>query len=138
MIKTSYSKFNIGIIGLISLNNINGEINMFKINLSLIIIPLFLLSTIAYSSSEQSTMSNKTEMTTQYMSDAEITTKVKSELFASKDIKSLSISVVTTKGIVTLSGNVENTMQKKKAMKIASHVKGVKSVKDELVVTTKQ
>jgi len=52
----------------------------------------------------------------------------------SKDIKSLDISVDTNKGIVTLSGKVETKMQKAKAIRITSRVKGVKKVKDELTI----
>lgn len=84
------------------------------------------------------THTTKSESTKEYMSDAAITTKVKSKLLATKDIKSLSISVTTNEGIVTLTGNVKTNMQKTKAVKVASKVKGVKSVKDELVVTGKE
>ena len=108
---------------------------MFKAKFLLVMLPAFLISGIAFSTpTTTSNTASQSETTGQYVKDTAITTKVKSELMTSKDIKSLSISVVTDKGIVTLSGNVENAMQKKKAVKIAMHVKGVKSVKDELVV----
>ena len=114
---------------------------MFKGRILLSILPIFLVSGMAWSNTDTSTNASTTakqsETTGQFVSDTAITTKVKSELMTSKDIKSLSISVATDKGIVTLSGDVKNALQKKTAVKIAAHVKGVKSVKDELIVNSK-
>jgi hyperosmotically inducible protein len=108
---------------------------MFKSKILLCVLPIVFASGMAFSmSNEADTTTTKSETTGQYISDTTITTKVKSALLASKDVNSLSISVKTEKGVVTLTGNVENVMQKRKVMKIASHVKGVKSVKDELVI----
>lgn len=60
--------------------------------------------------------------------DAWITTKVKSELAATKGIHSTNIEVHTTDGVVTLSGTVGSNQERTKAEHVASKVKGVKKV----------
>jgi len=74
------------------------------------------------------------EKADQYSSDAAITTKVKAELLTEKGVPSSSISVETYKGTVQLSGFVENAEQVKKAGVVAAKVKGVKVVKNNLIV----
>jgi len=106
---------------------------MFKSKWLALFLSAFLISSLAWATSG----ANMTETPGQFLGDTAITTAVKSELLANQDIKSLSISVATDKGVVTLTGTVNNDTQKKEAISIASHVNGVKSVKDELVVGTK-
>jgi hyperosmotically inducible protein len=60
--------------------------------------------------------------------DAWITTKVKSEFGTAKGIKATDISVSTSDGVVTLTGNVATTKEKLHAEQVARHVKGVRSV----------
>ncbi|MEP6938737.1 MAG: BON domain-containing protein [Rudaea sp.] len=60
--------------------------------------------------------------------DTWITTKVKSELMATKGIPSTEISVTTTNGNVTLSGVVETKAQVQKAIAVTQTVKGVHNV----------
>jgi hyperosmotically inducible periplasmic protein len=67
-------------------------------------------------------------------SDSWITTKAKSQLLAEESLKSLKISVETHKGIVILSGFVSDVSMKNKAEEVVSHIKGVKSVKNSIVV----
>jgi hyperosmotically inducible periplasmic protein len=70
--------------------------------------------------------------TGQYIKASTITADVKAHLLADPDVKSLHISVVTTKaGVVHLSGYVQTDDQKQKAVTIASQVDGVKSVDDK-------
>jgi osmotically-inducible protein OsmY len=66
--------------------------------------------------------------------DATITTKVKSAVFAEPGLKSLQIGVDTKDGVVTLSGAVDTPDMKNRAMQIAQHVDGVKSVVDNLAI----
>ena len=69
--------------------------------------------------------------------DAWITTKVKSEFGTKKGIKGSDISVETNDGVVTLTGTVATNVEKTKAKRVASKVKGVKSVNDTgLTVST--
>ena len=70
----------------------------------------------------------------EYVDDSVITTKVKSLLAADDFLKSFEISVETYKGIVQLSGFVDSQKAIDKAGEIASGVKGVKSVKNNLNV----
>ncbi len=76
----------------------------------------------------------KQEGTGAYVDDSVITTKVKSLLAADDFLKSFEISVETYKGIVQLSGFVDSPTAVDKAGEIASGVKGVKSVKNNLNV----
>jgi osmotically-inducible protein OsmY len=69
----------------------------------------------------------------QYASDAEITTKVKSQMLTEKDVKSFDISVETFNGVVQLSGFVNSQMQIDKAVQVATAVTGVKRVQNDLI-----
>ena len=74
------------------------------------------------------------ESTGEYIDDSVITTKVKSLLAADDFLKSFQISVETFKGTVQLSGFVGSQQAVDKAGEIARSVKGVKSVKNDLIV----
>jgi osmotically-inducible protein OsmY len=76
----------------------------------------------------------KQESTGEYVDDSVITTKVKSLLAADDFLKSFHISVETNKGTVQLSGFVASQKAVDKAGEIARSVKGVTSVKNDLVV----
>ena len=77
---------------------------------------------------------SKQEGAGEYVDDSVITTKVKSLLGADDFLKSFEISVETYKGTVQLSGFVDSQKAIDKAGEIASGVKGVKSVKNNLNV----
>ena len=74
------------------------------------------------------------ESTGEYVDDSVITTKVKSLLANDDFLKSFQISVETYKGTVQLSGFVDSQKAIDKAGEIASSVKGIKSVKNNLEV----
>ena len=74
------------------------------------------------------------ESTGQYVDDSVITTKVKSLLAEDNFLKSFQISVETYKGEVQLSGFVNSQNAVNKAGEITRSVKGVKSVKNNLIV----
>ena len=76
----------------------------------------------------------KKESTGEYVDDSVITTKVKSLLAEDDFLKSFQIGVETYKGIVQLSGFVNSRQAVDKAGQIASSVKGVESVKNDLIV----
>lgn len=80
------------------------------------------------------TATHKQESTGQLIDSSAITTKVKAELLADPDVKSLPIKVKTYKSTVQLSGFVDSMQQKQRAVAIASNVPGVRSVQDSLVV----
>lgn len=62
------------------------------------------------------------------VSDAWITTKVKSELATTKGVKSMDVTVRTTNGVVTLTGVLATKTDVRKAIAAAKSVKGVKDV----------
>ena len=74
------------------------------------------------------------ESTGEYVDDSVITTKVKSLLAADDFLKSFQISVETYQGTVQLSGFVNSQQAVDKAGEITRNVKGVNSVKNNLIV----
>jgi hyperosmotically inducible protein len=74
------------------------------------------------------------ESTGEYVDDSVITTKVKALLAEDNFLKSFQISVETEKGTVQLSGSVDSQNAVDKAGEIARSVKGVKSVKNNLIL----
>jgi osmotically-inducible protein OsmY len=70
----------------------------------------------------------------EYVDDSVITTKVKSLLAADDFLKSFEISVESFKGTVQLSGFVNSKQAVDKADQITRSVKGVESVKNNLIV----
>jgi osmotically-inducible protein OsmY len=72
------------------------------------------------------------EKTGTYVDDSSITTKVKSDLLATKDISSTHISVNTTNGVVTLTGTAASAKESDKAAEVARGVSGVKAVKNDI------
>ena len=74
----------------------------------------------------------------EYVDDSVITTKVKSLLAEDDFLKSFQISVETYQGNVQLSGFVNSQKAVDKAGQIVSSVKGVKSIKNNLIVKTKE
>lgn len=64
----------------------------------------------------------------QPVTDTWITTKVKSELATTSDVKSMNVDVKTVNGVVTLTGTLANELAVEKAISAAKSVKGVKSV----------
>jgi len=74
------------------------------------------------------------ESTGEFVDDSVITTKVKSLLAADDFLKSFKISVETRKGMVQLSGFVSSQQAVDKAGEITRSVKGVGSVRNDLIV----
>jgi len=77
---------------------------------------------------------SKQESAGEYVDDSVITTKVKSLLAGNNFLKSFRISVETYKGSVQLSGFVNYQQAVDKAGQITRSVKGVTSVKNDLIV----
>ena len=74
------------------------------------------------------------ESTGEYVDDSTITTKVKALLAEDNFLKSFQIGVETYKGTVQLSGFVNSQNAVDKAGEITRSVKGVTSVKNNLIV----
>jgi osmotically-inducible protein OsmY len=69
-----------------------------------------------------------------YIDDTAITTSVKARFVDNKDVDASAISVETLNGTVLLSGFAKNATEKVRAEEITRAVKGVKSVKNEIVL----
>jgi osmotically-inducible protein OsmY len=74
----------------------------------------------------------KQEGTGEYIDDSLITTKVKTAILSEPSLKVSEINVETFKGVVQLSGFVRDAADIPKAAQVASDVKGVKSVKNDV------
>lgn len=74
------------------------------------------------------------EGTGEYVDDSVITTKVKAAIFNEPSLKSAEINVETFKGVVQLSGFVSSNANIDKAVAIARHVNGVRSVKNHMAL----
>ena len=80
------------------------------------------------------TSTSKKESAGAYVDDAVITTKVKAAVLEEPSLKSAEINVETSKGRVQLTGFVRSRADIKKAVAIAKGVKGVKSVKNDMIL----
>lgn len=69
-----------------------------------------------------------------YIDDTAITSSIKARFVDNKDVSAASISVETLNGTVLLSGFAKSSTEKSTAETIARNVKGVKSVRNEIVV----
>jgi len=69
-----------------------------------------------------------------YIDDTAITTSVKTKFVEDKTVDAGAISVETLNGTVMLSGFAKSSAEKSQAEKLARTAKGVKSVKNDLVV----
>jgi osmotically-inducible protein OsmY len=75
-----------------------------------------------------------TKSTGQVVDDNAIAAKVKSGLIADPQVKGMSVNVDVFKGVVQLSGFVDNPATAQKAVSIARSVEGVKEVRNNLTV----
>jgi hyperosmotically inducible periplasmic protein len=76
----------------------------------------------------------KQESTGEFVDDTIITTKVKTALIDDREVRARNISVATFKGVVHLSGTTADAHESWKAAQIARNVKGVKAVRNDIVV----
>lgn len=70
----------------------------------------------------------------EYVDDVTITNTIRAEILQEPNLKIMQINVETMKGVVQLSGFVDSQQNKNKAVGIARQVRGVTSVKDDLMV----
>ena len=70
------------------------------------------------------------------LDDTRITTEVKIDLAAAKDLRSGQIHVTTTAGVVTLRGTVHDSAVASRAEAIARNASGVRGVKNDLRVSS--
>lgn len=77
---------------------------------------------------------SKRESVGEYVDDTVITTRVKAAIFNEPSLKSAQINVETYKGTVQLSGFVSSRDNINRAVAVARGVKGVTSVKNDMVL----
>ncbi|HEY3158572.1 MAG TPA: BON domain-containing protein [Vicinamibacterales bacterium] len=74
------------------------------------------------------------DKTGEVLTDAAVTSEVKTKFLAEPGVSGLNINVDTTNGVVTLTGMVKSQAEANKAMTIARNSKGVKRVVNHLKV----
>ncbi len=80
------------------------------------------------------TSSRTSESTGEYIDDSVISNKVRGEIVGDKDLSIFQIDVEAYKGVVQLSGFVNSQAAKNRAGTVAAGVKGVKQVRNNLIV----
>lgn len=70
----------------------------------------------------------------EYGSDTAITSDIKAKYAADRDVAATSIRVETLNGVVQLSGFAKSQAEKEKAADIARQARGVKSIRNDIVV----
>ncbi|MHB8454955.1 MAG: BON domain-containing protein [Acidiferrobacterales bacterium] len=79
-----------------------------------------------------------TDTTGQYLDDAGITAKVKAAFADDKWVKGRDISVRTDHGVVDLTGSVNSKRESARATKLATNVKYVRAVHNNLKIARRQ
>ena len=75
-----------------------------------------------------------TDTTGEYLDDTTITTKVKASFAKDKWVQGRDISVRTDHGVVDLTGTVESTKESDRATELATKIKAVKAVHNNLKI----
>ena len=88
----------------------------------------------AFAQQPETGAAQATETAGEVVTDAWITTKVKTDLLATKDVPGTTIDVDTKDGVVTLNGTVKSQAEADKAVSVAKGIKGVTSVTSNLKV----
>ncbi|HSV83021.1 MAG TPA: BON domain-containing protein [Ramlibacter sp.] len=96
-------------------------------------IALAILTGITLASTGCAVMRGQTDAAT-YVDDRTITTAVKAKLIEDKSTGGLSINVDTLNGTVALSGFAKSQAEKDQAGRIAASTKGVREVRNNLIV----
>jgi hyperosmotically inducible periplasmic protein len=69
-----------------------------------------------------------------FLSDAELTAKIKSKMALDDSVRARTIDVSTADGVVTIAGTVGSVAEHDQAVRLARDTKGVKRVVDHLTV----
>lgn len=107
-----------------------------KIISALLVSSLMVIPAVGYSQSQNAPNAAPKASVGEKIDDAVITTKIKAEMAKDKEVSAMNIKVDTDKGVVQLSGIAKSKAEAEKAVVIARSVKGVASVKNDIVVQT--
>src|SRR5450631_4598775 len=113
------------------MNEPNGGIMNIKFAGTLVLLGTLLGPVGAYASD------TSTDTTGEYLDDATITTKVKASFAKDKWVQGRDISVRTDHGVVDLTGTVESTKESDRATALATKIKAVKAVHNNLKINPK-
>ena len=102
-----------------------------KFSKALIVVGAMLMPVYSYAAD------TTTDTPVEYLDDATITTKVKASFAEDALVKGRNISVRTDKGVVDLTGTVGSTKESDRATALATKVKAVKAVHNNLKVNAK-
>jgi hyperosmotically inducible protein len=108
--------------------NLKGALMNIKLARSLVLAAALLLPVASFAAD------TSTDTTGEYLDDAGITTKVKASFAKDKWVKGRDISVRTDQGVVDLTGTVGNKKEAARATALATKVKSVKAVHNNLKV----
>lgn len=72
--------------------------------------------------------------TADYVSDAQITASLKAKYAGESEVPATQVKIDTMNGVVQLSGFVPNQTAKERAGQIARDTKGVKTVRNDIIV----
>jgi hyperosmotically inducible protein len=81
---------------------------------------------------------NAAKKTANVLTDAEITTALKTKLLADTKVSGSDVSVDTTNHVVTLTGTVKSAAERAEAVRVAKKTAGVHKVVNKLTVDTKK
>ena len=98
---------------------------------TMVVLGTLLSPVVAYSAD------TSTDTVHEYVDDATITAKVKAAFAKDKWVKGYEISVRTDHGVVDLTGNVNSKAESDRATKLATKVKSVSAVHNNLTVNGK-
>jgi hyperosmotically inducible periplasmic protein len=99
---------------------------------------VFTLATAGLAGAQTATQDAKSKtkaaanQTGEVVTDAAITSAVKTKLLGDPDVKGLNIDVDTSNGVVTLTGVVHTAAERTEALRLTRGTKGVKNVKNNL------
>ena len=100
-----------------------------------LLLALVVASSLAYVGAITGCAGDSTSRSTgAYLDDKTISAKVKTDLYSDSQVKASQVDVTTYQGKVQLSGFVQTQAQKDRAAEIASKVKGVQTVQNDLQI----
>jgi hyperosmotically inducible protein len=115
----------------LALNEPKGRVMNIKFAGTLVLLGTLLSPVVVYATD------TSTDSTGQYLDDATITTKVKAAFAEDKWVKGRDISVRTDHGVVDLTGTVNSKDESDRATELATKVKSVKAVHNNLTIASR-
>lgn len=103
-----------------------------------IVATVLIVNTVPLLATEVSDTTKSKSTVGEKIDDTVITTQVKMALMKDSLTATFGTDVTTTNGVVVLKGTVQNNAEKEMTTRVVAAVQGVKSVKNEMIVTKEQ